>query len=1269
MIGLKKITVTGTLPSGFRLRPRDGGAALIVTLGVLSLLAVLAVAFLASSRSLRRIALNQRHAQTARDQMPQALWLAVRQLEEGLVVSNASLGEVASPVPGRRVAPVGQWFSPDYLRDRYGVHSDRYTFWHGAVMTSPGSNDVVNLLTPEVLRMIPAALTNGLPLDASEEAYPLRSAWSWIDPEAGELNPLRFAFAVVDLSGCADANYYASGAVSQRLARVCHAQADVTNWFNRVFAETNDVPGIAEERCPFTCFSYDPDPDTVPLAFPSNHVRAALGTHAFHSGTLHKFNLNSVTNLASWKVVRYGNGNGKDETPWYNDSEFKAKWLDFVNVYVSGMAKAGALENDDYQMPEGVAIPYSIVNELDGDRIPQISSFTAEVVEGEQTTGQALATRVDYAVEAVPLINKVSVFPLYAPEGGKPSENLPPDVDFDFYELDASLSNHYAVAVEYWYPFAPVSPYRDGQGNELNFAAYVGIYTNSDDIATTTNMGWNASLLRDWFRWNDPGSSNTVMQTLFRAWKESYLSAVGSSVYANPLWLAATFQQELWFTPAMPTHPYWPDVGTNSVYSPYVEQFFTPLGLEQWPVVDTNGAFNIEQTPVWLAFHPAVTNIVEEETNLVWVVTESNEVAYVDGEQETTVFEPTESNQVVQVALVTNVYTYLTVTNPVITWQPDAETSYRLLYAQSPDYRHDRTWMLWETGDGGFLTNDVVSLTTLANETIPFTSTNQFAEFWIDPTNRILFTVRAVGHPVTNEDETVTLEYEMVTNVVTALTVCESGTTNTWTLTRDNVAMGLEVQRVKPLPMPGELGVALDELLYLLPTNSTSELYTYLTATPFDDDFDWDRLHRSFSHFPNILNKMFPTIQEPTLGDLDESNRYYLKEGDENGNSKGGRVVHDLERVQPGRDFQGYFWTVYPKQTVNFMEVEFSEVPGENGVTEQQPVTNYYALGEIRHGEVNRIWVRPVTTVRPDGSEYEQDQIVDEALLTHENPPKVIPFNVVTNLYAPDPRRNMWGEDNWAAFPDGLEWKGENIRSTNLTEVAELPFIHHDKPFTRIGEIGDVYGSFLRKTREDEAEKTRYDTINFATRAGAALLDLFTVHPTPAPWRGLVQANTENEDVVRLMLNGIPFGWTNIANGASTEGVSFLKAKPLDNWAEVYLEALTNDQTYVGWRCFADMMPPLLTNRLANAARQKNPWEDETAELHPLHDYDEEIVSSLADKVSFRQSLYLVILSVQTLGPASTEERPVVLGESRAAVTIVRDAFTGRWTVVGWRVL
>jgi hypothetical protein len=43
------------------------------------------------------------------------------------------------------------------------------------------------------------------------------------------------------------------------------------------------------------------------------------------------------------------------------------------------------------------------------------------------------------------------------------------------------------------------------------------------------------------------------------------------------------------------------------------------------------------------------------------------------------------------------------------------------------------------------------------------------------------------------------------------------------------------------------------------------------------------------------------------------------------------------------------------------------------------------------------------------------------------------------------------------------------------------------------------------------------------------------------------------------------------------------------------------------------------------------------------------------------------VIAAQTLSPASTPSRPVVLADQRAAVTVIRDAFTGRWTIHDWR--
>ena len=1292
------------------------GAALIIVLSVLSLVTIAAVAFFTVTTHNKRTVRTQHEQFDARQELNTALLLAMRYVEDAMVVTNAESEEASQQaqvqaqsqtretVSGRRVAPVGVWFSERHARDEKWRKEGgkEYAFQSGSFLASPSASDqegdYVNLLTPEVLKLLPTAVTNDLAMDPADE-HRLRSGWSWIGKSSSGLGTKyhRVAFTVVDCSGFLDANYIDSGPTDFQHSRRLFFQSDVSNWMHNAESsirgkKADDLIKLLEdsadldEDCPFGTLSYDPNPNVIPLGGTSNAVAATLGTAAF-STRAPKFNLNSVTNIDSWTVTQYEEGNN-EVSPWFNDAQFKSEWLDPVTSYINRMARSQSPDTS-YRMPEGREIPYTLANALDSDRIPQISYFETDG-EGDNPA-QLLPTRVDYAVEAVPLINKISVFNIFAPEGGKENPKLPEDVKFDDYDIDPTLSNHYAVAIEYWYPFTPQSPFRDSDGSELNFASYVGIYTNENDVVTTTNRPWNSSLLRDWLRWNYTDSGETVMQTFFNTWKNAYLDEVGPSVYSNPLWLAANFQQDLWFTSSMTNHAYWPAADTNGMFAPYVEQFFTPLGLEQWPIVDTNGAFNIEQTPMWLAFHPATTNIVELETNLVWQVTESNEVAeitVVQGDeaeiQITNLFwEASASNLVEQVVTVTNEYTYLTVTNPIITWLPDdTNTSYRLRYAENPSKDHPATWTLWEGEDGSYLTNDVISLTDIFGTEIPFTSTNQFSEFWLDETNQVLVTVTAVEHSVTNEDETVETTYEMVTNVVIGLTMQETGTTNEWFLTTNSLTTASEVQRVKPLPMSLEMGLVLDELFYLLPTNSVDDLYLTLMATP-EDDIDWDDFLRVFSQFPRQMNKVFPSLQEPTLGNLTDKDRFYLREGTDNGNDDNGRNVFDDTRVRADQDFQGYFWTVYPKQTVNFMVVEEIKDP-QNADTVIEVVTNYYALGDPNFPGDTRptIWVRPVTTVRPDDSSYEEDQIVDEALLTYPDGLKVLGFTSVTNLYAPDPRRNAY-YTQWRGFPTEKEWTGESIRSTNLTAVCELPFIHTDRPMEKIGEIGNLFASYLvsnKPEEEEEGKRDRYDTITFSTRAGASLLDVFTVSPTnDLPIRGLVQANTPHDIVVQALLSDVRPGWTNAWDGVSAENESGTlptfdtNAKLRENWAQVYREALTNRLDNAGWRCFADMMPELLTNRFSEAEgkanQMKEPWADANVQLHTMHDYDEDVAAALIDKLSFRQNVLTVIVAAQTLATGSTPAHPVVLSEQRAAVTILRDAYTGRWAITSWRTL
>ena len=364
--------------------------------------------------------------------------------------------------------------------------------------------------------------------------------------------------------------------------------------------------------------------------------------------------------------------------------------------------------------------------------------------------------------------------------------------------------------------------------------------------------------------------------------------------------------------------------------------------------------------------------------------------------------------------------------------------------------------------------------------------------------------------------------------------------------------------------------------------------------------------------------------------------------------------------------------------------VETKPPEGSTGLpSDYQATTNYYALGDTMSGKRNTVWVRPVVTVPvsdaeapTDGSASAVDVIVDEALLTQQSEGgiPVRGWTSVTNLYIPDPRRNAYAQD-WRGFPDGARWLDSDIlNTTNLsTGVSELPFIHYDAPLASIGEIGHIYAGYRQRFQtEDNGEAQEalpvsksYDTISFSTRSGAALLDLFTLSPTNGPRRGLVQANTPYVPVLKTLLADIRLGWTNNIDGTViTDGQLPLYqcGSAPDRWAEVYADANTNSPLNIGWRSFADMMPALSTNRLF---QQGNVWEG-SPELQPLHDYTEDVLRGLADKVSFRQNIFVVVVAAQTLSPASTEQSPVILSDQRAAVTVLRDAYSGRWMIYNW---
>ena len=1180
-----------------RSHPRSG-ATLIVTLGILTVLSVMVVTFLLTSRLQRQTAASRQNRLAARNSIDAGLLFAMRHIEDAFTYPNYTDQETGEGdfLTRQRLAPVSQWFSERYS-ETYQL-SDKVSFQALDVLASPAVSNAltVNLVTPHVLRLIPSALTNGLPLSPNGP-YPFRSGWIPLDmlPDTAPVEmrlhskPARLAFVVFNCSGFIDANTFLSGPTTQKLQRVCFSQGDVTNWFNA--SETLDRLGdlkIEHEplNTPFCHLSYDPGPDIYPLHYDCFETDNNLGLGTFKGGP--KFDLHSVTNMIAHTDAASGD--------WTLSGLFRFGWLIPVTEHVLRMSHEEAPENPNkIDLQQSLRIPWNIANFIDPDRIPQVSPFIKEL---------DLATRENCAVEDVPLVNRIKVFNIF-------EEDQLPDKQLctpDYYGVDPHLSNHYAVAVELWYPFAPNRP------PELA-ALYAGLYTNESAAVTTTNRPWTERELRDWFDWNN--SSNPVMQTLFHSWAGTYTNTVGPSIWNHPLWQAVTEQGDLWFTPSMTNHP-------------------------SWPAADTNGNFSITDSPVWQAFYPETYGVAV--TNQAEAVTTNGTVV---------------STNVIDV-VTTNLFTYLNTTNAYVEWisEPDMQTN-RLTGQIGTAMPEPYPVLLWSNlTTSAFTTNVLGAFFDTGGSTNYF-----FAEGLTNHLITLTALPENIGLVVSNG-----VSGALSTNLASAFVLAPWDTNGLAFALITNLQVTTEIHPVEPLPMPGTLGTSLAALFAMLPTNSLSSLYDFMLLTPdqFSEE-DWNQLFDYFNQSPDIVNTVMPANRAPTLGSMTAEDRYALTT--ETGDFLDSESV---VRISKEQDQFGLYWMVYPKKTVSFPEVSETRpmAEAENPDAPLLVTTNYCVLGSK---EAYKLWLRPVVTVNQTVDELPSDVIVDEALLVKKGD-SVQGWHSITNLSVADPRNNAYATA-WSSF--ALEdWK-TYVATTNLsTRVSEYPFMVFDTGFTTIGDIGHIYAS--RAYAADSAQSAapasaegeastasavpRCDTISFTARSGAALLDIFTIHPTNAPMRGLVQANTLQRPVLQTLLSDVTVGWTNSIDTA--QGLHLLRDldSKLDGWSDIYTDALINTPHNMGWRSFADMLPNLSTNELLHT---KNVWSGSA--LHPMHDYTEDVMRGLVDKVSFRQNIFVIIVAAQALSPASTETRPTVLSDQRAAVSVIRDAYTGRWVIHSWQ--
>lgn len=266
-----------------------------------------------------------------------------------------------------------------------------------------------------------------------------------------------YAFAVVDLSGFLDATAITSNEVA-----AMEAAGDVASTSKFLedraramapsdpslsgYASYRDMAlrnrGLSGPSEHILHFSFDPAPD---VTITNGPVYADIAFDNRDAILTPKLDLNGWTNGFSGSL-----SSTKDLEEHYGTSEEFREWFGEVT---NRLAFCGLAE------PESVA--WNLVNFLDGDRVPQSSS--------------PAPWRDDWPQEDVPLINEIAVA----------------QVPYSF-----GVTNHYAVAVELWYPFSPrtITPDDDAQlvvAVYTNWTAFVtspSNYTDHADASWTNNI-------------------------------------------------------------------------------------------------------------------------------------------------------------------------------------------------------------------------------------------------------------------------------------------------------------------------------------------------------------------------------------------------------------------------------------------------------------------------------------------------------------------------------------------------------------------------------------------------------------------------------------------------------------------------------------------------------------------------------------------------------------------------------------------------------------
>jgi hypothetical protein len=357
-------------------------------------------------------------------------------------------------------------------------------------------------------------------------------------------------------------------------------------------------------------------------------------------------------------------------------------------------------------------------------------------------------------------------------------------------------------------------------------------------------------------------------------------------------------------------------------------------------------------------------------------------------------------------------------------------------------------------------------------------------------------------------------------------------------------------------------------------------------------------------------------------------------------------------------------------------------------------VASYYTyLSKYRAAQT--IWVRSQVTVTNTIHLLARVRLgtnwVDEAAGYHPGSSgraartNLLVFTEPCGYEVNDPRRNGYRED-WRhylpadrAVPEWTEGTEQPVCSLNgstniicnpwhLPFGQGLPLVHFNQPLRRAGDIGYIQQPerFAQPLGDHTQLMTnRWQSIcladpstlatnngGFAFSAGS-VLEFFTARSANTPVRGLVHFSTTHTNVVRALMADLTVGWGANLFYLPETGIQWMTEAYFDAQAELYRSTPIG----VGDMCLSFGMASDFA-----AADAINPNADTLRWQGSLgSDTKEDLLRGLAERISFRQHIFVVVLAGRTATPSGRTS-----ATQRAVAVVIRDAYTGHWQIVSW---